>query len=387
MKALLMLEDGTCAECQSFTGSGEVFGEMVFNTALTGYQEILTDPSYAGQIVLMTSSMIGNYDIRKGEEESPRIHPEGFVVKEYGGKSLASAEGVNRTGQLALSFNIPASQRTVLTRGRTEVICSLAEFLHSQDVLGVEGVDTRALTKHIRDRGAMKAGITTRTLDRTIFLNKVRASNPIDGQDLVGRVSTQEHYVCAMGSGVRIAVLDCGVKLNTLRELASRNCRVEVFPAYSSKGEILSSRPDGVLLSNGPGDPAELPSIVSMVEGLIGEVPIFGICLGHQIIGQALGAKTFKLKFGHHGGNHPVREERTEKVYVTTQNHNYAVDMGLLPSKEVKASFINLSDRTNEGLEHRDYPVFSTQFHPEAAPGPQDSLFLFDRFLHMVDKS
>jgi carbamoyl-phosphate synthase small subunit len=244
MKALLMLEDSYCAECESFTGEGEVFGETVFNTALTGYQEIITDPSYAGQVVLMTNSMIGTYGIRYGEDESLRIHAEGFVVKEYGGEALQLAEGEH---QIAMpvhpSYDGPCG-KTQSKNARAEVVCSLADFLHAHKVLGVEGVDTGAFAKHIRERGAMKAGITTQTLDREVFLKKVLASSPVVGQDLVGRVSTQEPYLYSDGEGPRIAVLDCGIKLNTLRELAKRNCRVEVFPAYSSKKEILSTRPD-----------------------------------------------------------------------------------------------------------------------------------------------
>ncbi len=384
MKALLMLEDGQCCECESFSGEGEVFGELVFNTVLTGYQEIITDPSYKGQIVMMTASMIGNYGIRENEDESAGVHAEGLVVREYGGRALAkNTEKLQHHPENTLSYSGKSRNERAQSL-HNPVTTSLAVYLSSLGIVGVEGADTRFLTKYIREAGAMKAGITTRTLDKKKFLQKVKDSPDIVGRDLVKEVTAKNSYLFSEGEGPRITVLDCGIKVSSLDLLAMRGCRVEVFPAYSAKEDILSTRPDGILLSNGPGDPAALGSIVSLVESLIGEVPIFGICLGHQIIGQALGAKTFKLKFGHHGGNHPVRDERTGKVYITSQNHGFAVDTKTLDTRDIEVSFINLNDFTLEGLRHKKLPLFSVQFHPEAGPGPHDTMYLFDDFLRMI---
>jgi len=384
MRALLMLEDGLGFECESFSGEGEVFGELVFNTSLTGYQEIITDPSYKGQIVMMTASMIGNYGIRENEDESAGVYAQGLVVREYGGKPLdENAAKINKPTKYTLSYS-----KSVLGE-KTEslhnsVTTSLAGYLYSRDIVGVQGADTRFLTKYIRESGAMKAGITTRTLDKKKFLQKVKDSPDIVGRDLVKEVTVENPYLYSEGEGPRVAVVDCGIKVSSLNLLAMRGCRVEVFPAYVDRQDLLGARPDGVLLSNGPGDPAALGSIVSLVGSLIGEVPIFGICLGHQIIGQALGAKTFKLKFGHHGGNHPVRDEPTGKVYITSQNHGFAVESKTLDTRDIEVSFINLNDFTLEGLRHKKLPLFSVQFHPEAGPGPHDTMYLFDEFLRMI---
>ncbi len=384
MKALLMLEDGLCCECESFSGEGEVYGELVFNTALTGYQEIITDPSYKGQIVMMTASMIGNYGIREKEDESADIHAGGLVVREYGGETLepGSAGKNHPPGNQLLYSDIHCGNKASALHN--PVYTSLAGYLNSRRIVGVQGVDTRFLTKHIREAGAMKAGITTRAHDKKKFLQMVRDSPGLVGRDLVKEVTTQKPYLFSEGEGPRIAVLDCGVKTSSLLMLAQQACRVEVFPAYCSRQDILNTRPDGILISNGPGDPAALGGIVSLVESLIGEVPIFGICLGHQIIGQALDARTFKLKFGHHGGNHPVREERTGKVYITSQNHGFAVDTKTLDTREIEVTFINLNDYTLEGMRHKKLQLFSVQFHPEAGPGPHDTIYLFDEFLRMI---
>jgi carbamoyl-phosphate synthase small subunit len=382
-KALLMLEDGQYGTCESFSGDGEVFGELVFNTALTGYQEIITDPSYKGQIVMMTASMIGNYGIRQYEDESAAVHAEGLVVREYG--------GMPRDTEGSPSYRPEHAHAYIGTQGtgssqplHSPVTENLAGYLFSSGRVGVEGVDTRFFTTYIRESGAMKAGITTRTLDAEKFLQIVQKAPDIVGRDLVREVIPENPYLFSEGEGPRIAVLDCGIKVSSLALLARRGCRVEVFPAYIDRREVLSTHPDGILLSNGPGDPAALRSIVSLVESLIGEVPIFGICLGHQIIGQALGAKTFKLKFGHHGGNHPVRDERTKKVFITSQNHGFAVDVDTLDRRNIEVTFINLNDYTLEGLRHKNIPLFSVQFHPEAGPGPHDTMFLFDEFLRMI---
>ena len=400
-----MLEDGWSCECESFTGSGEVFGELVFNTGLTGYQEIITDPSYQGQIVMMTCTQIGNYGIRENEDESMRVYTEGFVVREYSGNKLdtkasemlSQPEGnpafmETEEHKVSPAHKIHGASQSVWLGKPSEtthnrVYTSLSNYLHKQEVLGVEGVDTRELTRHIRDRGAMIAGITTRTMDQKVFHKKVQASPKPEGRNLVKEVAAAAPYQYSSGTGPRIVVLDCGIKISSLRELAQRGCRVEVFPAGSSKKDIMAAKPDGMLLSNGPGDPAAVPEVVALVKELIGEVPIFGICLGHQMISQALGAKTFKLKFGHHGGNHPVRDERTKKVFITTQNHGFNVDDETLKRDKIEVTFINLNDHTIEGLKHRQYPLLSVQFHPEAGPGPHDTLWLFDEFLDMVVKA
>ena len=379
MDAMLLLEDGTVHRGSSFTGPGEVFGELVFNTGLTGYQEVITDPSYAGQIVLLTASMIGTYGIRRREEESPRIWTEGLVVREYAGEPLSERAAPAPSGPPA--YDPKESQSRYL---HNEVTCSLADYLAGQKVLGVEGVDTRALTRHIREGGAMRCGLTTLTSDAQAFLARVLSSPPMAGRSLVREVATGQPYLYADGPGARIAILDCGVKERSLYELARRGCRVEVFPAYASARDILRSRPHGLLLSNGPGDPATLPEIVAEAAELLERLPVFGICLGHQIIAQALGARTFKLPFGHHGANHPVRDEPSGRVFITTQNHGFAVDPAGLPAGEAEPTMINLNDRTNEGLRHLRLPAFSVQFHPEAAPGPHDTLFLFDEFLKLA---
>ncbi len=390
MKALLVLEDGFSCRGRSFTGEGEVFGELVFNTGLTGYQEVITDPSYAGQIVLMTSTMVGNYGIRHREDESLRIFTEGFVVKEYSGEDLSDPfdrEAANPlTGILHPSYD-PTDTTGSYQALHNRVVTSLADYLCGQGVQGVQGLDTRELTRHIRDRGAMRCGISTRTTDPDELLARVRASQGMEGRSLVRDVTTPEPYLFSDGEGHRVTVMDYGIKISTLQQLASRRCRVEVLPAYATKTEVLSTQPDGVMLSNGPGDPRTLPEIVGVVESLIGEVPIFGICLGHQIIGQALGSTIFKLPFGHHGGNHPVRDEKSRRVYITTQNHGFAVDPERLDAGQTEVSFLNLNDHTNEGIRHTRHPLFSVQFHPEAAPGPHDTLGLFDEFIDLMGNS
>jgi carbamoyl-phosphate synthase small subunit len=390
MDAMLLLEDGTLFRGRSFTGPGEAFGELVFNTSLTGYQEVISDPSYAGQIVLLTAPMIGNYGIRRGEEESARVWAEGLVVREYGGRLLSeSATGEPPAGPPAFarpSYD-PQTARGDALAQNSPVTGSLADCLAASRVPGVEGVDTRALTRRIRDKGAMRCGLSTRTSDPRAFLAKVRASPSMLGRSLVRQVSTSEPYLYAQGPGPRIAVLDCGVKASSLRELARRGCRVEVFPAYTGTRELLRARPQGLLVSNGPGDPATLPEIVAVVAEALERLPVFGICLGHQLLAQALGARTFKLPFGHHGSNHPVREEASGRVFITAQNHGFAVDPEGLARGGAEATLLNLNDRTNEGLRHRRLAALGVQFHPEAAPGPHDTLFLFDAFLKMAGEA
>lgn len=356
MKALLALEDGRVFQGYAFGALQETSGEVVFNTSMTGYQEILTDPSYRGQIVVMTYPLIGNYGINSLDVESTRPQVAGFIVRE---------------------------KSPIESNWRSEE--SLENYLRRNHIMGLERIDTRALTKHIREKGAMRAVMSVRDLDPVSLVAKARAIPPMVGQDLVREVTVSEPYVWEARGKVTVAVLDCGVKLNILRELARRNCRVVVYPALCEAKDVLNDNPDGILLSNGPGDPAALPYVVRFAEEVIGRVPVFGICLGHQILCQALGAKTFKLKFGHHGGNHPVKDLRSGWVAITTQNHGFSVDFDTLPAKDVEITHVNLNDETLEGIRHRKLPLFSVQFHPEAHPGPHDTSYLFDQFVRMVE--
>jgi len=370
-KAILALEDGTFYEGTSFGFPGEKAGELVFNTSMTGYQEILTDPSYKGQIVIMTYPLIGNYGINAVDIESQNPKVEGFVIKE---------------------------NSTRYSNWRAE--WSLSDYLIEHRIMGVEGMDTRALTKHIREKGAMKAILSTEDFDRDRLVEKARSSPGLIGRDLVKEVTCEKPYPWAEGndsqfltrhfsrpifpSRPRVAVLDFGVKYNILRSLRDWSCEVMVFPAFSSAESILSWHPDGILLSNGPGDPEGVPYAIETVRQLIGKRPIFGICLGHQLLGLALGGKTFKLKFGHRGANQPVKDMKTGKVFITSQNHGFAVDPDTLDPDEVELTQINLNDRTLEGMKHRKLPLFSVQYHPEASPGPQDTQDLFGEFVKMM---
>ncbi len=368
MKALIALEDGRVFHGWSFTGPGETTGEIVFNTSMTGYQEILTDPSYKGQIVTMTYPLIGNYGVNPEDEESADIQVEGFVVREF----QPDYSNFRATGDL----------RTYLRR---------------RGILGIEQVDTRALTRHIRRAGAMKAAISTEDLDPLSLVEKARSSPGLVGRDLVKEVSCRSPYIWTNNGPApiealpeqpgdapyRIAVLDCGLKYNQLRIFHQLGCQCVVFPCTAGPGEIMSCEPDGIFLSNGPGDPAALVDIIDTVRVLLGKRPLFGICLGHQILSLALGAKTFKLKFGHRGANQPVKDLETGKVEITSQNHGFAVDQDTIPDY-VEITHMNLNDRTIEGIRHKKLPAFSVQYHPENAPGPRDAQYLFDRFVTMV---
>ena len=360
MQAFLVLEDGTIFKGKSFGASGEALGEVVFNTSMVGYQEIITDPSYKGQIVMMTYPLIGNYGVNKEDVESRQPFLEGFVVKEYS---------------------------KIASNWRKEQ--GLGEYLKEHKILAIEGVDTRALTLHIREKGAMKAILSTIDFDERSLVNKVKASKGLVGIDLVKEVTIPQKYIYAQSKDAKfkVVVLDCGVKYNMLRELVRHKCDVVVMPARTTSKEILAVCPDGVLLSNGPGDPAAVGYVVKTVADLIGKVPIFGICLGHQMIGQALGGKTYKLKFGHHGANHPVKDLKTGKVYITSQNHGFCVDIDSLPKKDIQLTHVNLNDGTLEGLRHKKLPIFSVQFHPESAPGPHDAEYLFAEFVRLMQKS
>ena len=357
MTAILALEDGRIYKGESFGATGERFGEVVFNTSMTGYQEILTDPSYKGQIVTMTYPLIGNYGVNEEDVESRKPHLEGFVVKEYS---------------------------KIFSNWRSKK--SLGDYLKENNVIGIEGVDTRTLTLHIRQAGAMKAVLSTTDTDEQSLTEKAKNSRGLLGIDLVKEVACSKKYEWNNSGKYKVVVLDCGVKLNSLRELAKKNCKVIVVPAGTTSGEISELSPDGILLSNGPGDPAALPYVVKTVQELLGKVPIFGICLGHQMLGQALGGKTYKLKFGHHGGNQPVKDIRTGKVAISVQNHGFCVDIDTLNKKEVELTHVNLNDDTLEGMRHKRLPVFSVQFHPEAAPGHHDAEYLFEKFVEMMKK-
>jgi carbamoyl-phosphate synthase small subunit len=365
-QALLALEDGTVFWGKPFGTPGETFGEVVFNTNLTGYQEVLTDPSYKGQIVTMTYPLIGNYGINDADLESLRPQVEGFIVK----------EGSRRASNWRAQY-------------------SLEEWLQRHGVVGIQGVDTRALTRHLRTRGAMRGAISTSDLSPDRVLARVQASPGLIGRDLVCEVTCDAPYTWTDGEWrwpegyakasadprgrLRVVAYDFGMKRNILRKLVQSGCDVTVVPAHTTAAEVLQCNPDGIFLSNGPGDPTGVPYAVEAVRQLIGVKPIFGICLGHQILGLALGGKTYKLKFGHRGGNHPVMHVPTQKVEITAQNHGFAVDAESLPA-EVEVTHLNLNDRTVEGMRHRELPVFSVQYHPEASPGPHDSSYLFARF-------
>ena len=357
--AWLVLEDGTAWQGRSVGAEGEAFGELVFNTAMTGYQEILTDPSYRGQLVCMTYPHIGNYGVNEEDAESRRPWVEGFIMRELS----------------PMASNFRAQE-------------SLAAYLIRHRIVAIDGVDTRALTLTLRRQGSMKAGISTAAQDPEAFWTRVRSAPDIVGRDLVKDVTCTEPYDWPMGgpgTGPRIAVMDCGVKYNILRQLASRGCHVTVVPAHTPFEGVMAAEPDGVVLSNGPGDPAAVTYAIETIRALMGRVPMLGICLGHQLLGLAYGGRTFKLKFGHHGGNHPVQDVSTGKVAITTQNHNFAVDVASIPQRRVKVTHTNLNDGTVEGMHDTDLPIMSLQYHPEAAPGPHDAGYLFQRFLDRIE--
>lgn len=376
MRAILALEDGRTFEGISFGATGTTTGEICFNTSMTGYQEVITDPSYRGQIVAMTYPEIGNYGINEIDGESASPHVRGFVI-----------------GQLCPA---PSNWRATL---------SVADYFKQHGVLGIEDIDTRSLTKHLRSRGAMRSCLTTEMTAEEAIAH-AQQSPPMEGSDFVKEVSTPESYMWTAESREwtipnvcsgqethylplgpvrhRIVAFDFGIKYNILRRLRQAGFEVELLNARTSAADVLKRNPDGIFLSNGPGDPAALGYIHEEMRQLIGKKPIFGICLGNQILGHAFGGKTFKLKFGHRGGNQPVKDLRSGRISITSQNHGFAVDADALPSN-VEVTHINLNDDTVEGIRHKEHPVFSVQYHPEAAPGPNDASYFFQEFAAMID--
>ncbi|MGH9880279.1 MAG: glutamine-hydrolyzing carbamoyl-phosphate synthase small subunit [Pyrinomonadaceae bacterium] len=355
--ALLALEDGRIFRGRSWAAETEACGEMVFNTSMSGYQEVLTDPSYAGQIVCMTYPLIGNYGVNRADEESRRPWVEGFVVRE-----------VSR----------------VASNWRAEE--TLEAYLKRWNIVAIEGIDTRALVRHIRDKGAMRACISALDLDEESLIAKARNSPPMENRELASLVTTSEPYSFAAEGEERFHVVcyDFGVKRNSLRELARLGCRITVVPASTPAAEVLNLNPDGVFLSNGPGDPASMTTEVREIQQMLkAGVPTFGICFGHQLLGRAFGGKTFKLIFGHRGGNQPVKEVSGRHVEITAHNHGFAVDAESLPA-EVEVTHINLNDKCVEGMRHKTLPVISVQYHPEAAPGPHDAAHHFQRFIELM---
>jgi carbamoyl-phosphate synthase small subunit len=368
MKALLALADGTVFEGTSFGANGEAVGEVVFNTSMTGYQEILTDPSYRGQLVAMTYPEIGNVGVNPEDVESARPFLAGFIVKEY--------------------WEQPSNWRSRQT---------LSEYLVQHGIPAIQGIDTRALVRRLREFGAQDAVLSTVDLDSASLVAKAKASPGLIGRDLVREVTCAAPYdwneaTWSLDGGYApapqnpdrplVVAYDYGIKRNILRNLVRNGCRVRVVPATTPAAEVLAMRPNGIFLSNGPGDP-DVGPYAGIVRDLVGKRPIFGICLGHQMLGLALGGKTYKLKFGHHGGNQPVLDKTTNKVEITAQNHGFAVDVDSL-GPDVELTHINLNDQTVEGLAHRKLPIFSVQYHPEASPGPHDADYLFKRFLTLM---
>jgi carbamoyl-phosphate synthase small subunit len=359
IKAVLVLADGKVFEGFSFGAEGESSGEVVFNTSMTGYQEIITDPSYQGQLVTMTYPQIGNYGINESDHESRKPFLSGFIVKE-------------------VCFT---PQNYFLSK-------TLDQYLKETNIIGIFGVETRTLTRHLRDQGS-KLGIIS-TIDSNVdsLLLKLKKNRGLVGEDLAKEVSRRkiDQRSSPGRKRFKVAVYDFGVKENILTMLSARGCEVIVVPADTPPSKVLSYFPDGLLLSNGPGDPEAVTYAIKNVETLVEKLPIFGICLGHQILGLAMGGKSYKLKFGHHGGNQPVMDLSTRKVEITAQNHGFAIDIDSV-AKEMELTHINLNDQTMEGMRHRSLPVFSVQYHPEASPGPHDSAYLFDRFIQNMEQS
>jgi len=351
MKSVLVLEDGMFFAGEAFGMKGETTGEVVFNTCMTGYQEICTDPSYNGQIVTMTYPLIGNYGFNIEDSESYKTHVQGFIVKEL--------------------CDYPSNWRNSINP---------EEFFSRNNIVGIKGIDTRSLTQHIRKFGSMFGIISTECGNIDILMERLKIKKE-EKRNFVMEVTTKTP-VHKPGKGKKVVLLDFGVKYNIIRSLEKRDCDIYILPAFSSYEDVMSFNPDGILLSNGPGDPTDLPGVKVVIQKLLDKKPMLGICLGHQLLGLALGGNTYKLKFGHHGGNHPVKDFNTGRCYITSQNHNYALQKDF--SKDIKITHLNVNDGTVEGFRHNNLPILSVQYHPEAAPGPQDSAYIFDDFIKMM---
>jgi carbamoyl-phosphate synthase small subunit len=377
MKALLALEDGRTFPCRSFTGAGDAQGEVVFNTSMTGYQEVLTDPSYRGQMVTMTYPLVGNYGVNLEDIESDRIQVAAFLVREYQA--------------------FPSNYRSTST---------LADYLRSNGVMGIDGLDTRALTRHIRIAGAMRAVLSTEVLDPAAAVQRARGIPKMEGLDLASAVTTQAAYRWTengpepvgpggLDEGIwrqrahrrSVVAFDFGIKYNILRCLTAAGFEVVVVPGGTDADAVKAAAPDGIFLSNGPGDPEPLEGAIRTIRELIGYRPMFGICLGHQLMGLALGGRTYKLKFGHRGANQPVKNLDTGRIEITSQNHGFAVDPSSLDEGEIAITHINLNDDTLEGFRHRRLPLYAVQYHPEAAPGPHDARYLFPEFERLIKEN